>query len=91
MSKKVNWIAGIIGGLLGLMAVLSFIIAVVKGCDEANTDIPKIQVYINDNDSIVNQLQVDVEKLSKLLEKMEKDSIIVTVSKTKRADSDGKK
>lgn len=90
MSKKVNWIAGIIGGLLGLMAILSFILAVVKGCYEPNTDTPKIQVYINDNDSIVNQLQMDVEKLSKLLEKMEADSVVVIVSKTKRTDSEGK-
>ena len=88
MSKKVNWIAGIIGGLLGLMAILSFILAVVKGCYEPNTDTPKIQVYINDNDSIVNQLQMDVEKLSKMLEKMEADSVVVTVSKTKKTDSD---
>lgn len=90
MSKKVNWIAGIIGSLLGLMALLTFILAVVKGCGETNTDIPKIQVYINDNDSIVNQLQMDVENLSKLLEKIETDSVVVTVSKTKRADRDGK-
>lgn len=90
MSKNVNWMAGIIGMLLGLTALLFFIIAVVKGCGESNTGSPKIQVYINDNDSIVNQLQMDVEKLSKLLEKMETDSVVVTVSKTKRADSGGK-
>lgn len=90
MSKKVNWIAGIVGGILGLMALVTFIIAVVKGCGEANTDTPKIQVYINDNDSIVNQLQMDVENLSKLLEKMETDSVVVTVSKTKKVGSDGK-
>lgn len=90
MNKKVNWIAGIIGVLLVLAAVLSFIIAVVKGCDKANTDTPKIQVYINDNDSIVNQLQMDVEKLSKLLDEIETDSVIVTVSKTKKVDGDRK-
>ena len=72
------------------MALVLFIIAVVKGCGEANVDTSKIQVYINDNDSIVNQLQMDVEKLSKLLERMETDSVVVIVNRTKRADSDGK-
>lgn len=84
MSKKINWIAGILGGILTLMAVVTFVIAVFRGCDDVTETTPKIQVYINDNDSIVNQLQTDVNHLTKLIEKMEADSVVVTVSKAKK-------
>ena len=84
MSKKDNWIVGILGGILALIAVVTFVIAVVRGCDDVTNTIPKIQVYINDNDSIVNQLQMDVNNLEKLIEDMEADSVIFTLSRAKK-------
>lgn len=84
MSRKVNLIAGFIGIVLGVIAIVTFISAVVSGFYEKDTTSQKIQVYINDNDSVVNQLQMDLNHLTKLLEKMEKDSVVVTVSKAKR-------
>lgn len=84
MSRKVNLIAGFIGIVLGVIAIVTFISAVVSGFYEKDTTSQKIQVYINDNDSVVNLLQMDVNHLTELLEKMEKDSVVVTVSKAKR-------
>lgn len=84
MSKKINWIAGVIGGILALMAVATFVIAVFRGFDDVTEATPKIHVYINNNDSIVNQLQMDVYHLTKLIEDMETDSVVVTVSKVKK-------
>lgn len=84
MSKKINWIAGVIGGILALMAVATFVIAVFRGFDDVTEATPQIHVYINNNDSIVNQLQMDVYHLTKLIEDMETDSVVVTVSKVKK-------
>lgn len=44
----------------------------------------EIQVYINENDSIVNQLQKDVIQLTKLLKDVQNDSMIVSVERVKQ-------
>ena len=72
------------GGILGILAIVTFLMAVIKGCGEEKAANPQIQVYINDNDSIVNQLQMDVNHLTELIEQMESDSIVVTVGKSKK-------
>ncbi len=84
MSKKINWISIAVGGILGILAIVTFLMAVIKGCGEEKAANPQIQVYINDNDSIVNQLQMDVNHLTELIEQMESDSIVVTVGKSKK-------
>lgn len=81
MSKKINWISIAVGGILGILAIVTFLMAVIKGCGEEKAANPQIQVYINDNDSIVNQLQMDVNHLTELIEQMDKDSLAVEVKR----------
>ena len=45
---------------------------------------PKVQVYINDNDSIVEQLQLDIKKLTELIVRMETDSFTVEIKRIKK-------
>lgn len=66
--------------ILAIVAVVSFSIAVWVGCSAVKPE-PKIQVYINGNDSIIQGLQTDVKHLSDILNKMQNDSIVVTVSR----------
>lgn len=48
---------------------------------------PKVQVYINDNDSIVEQLQLDIKKLTELIERMETDSFTVEIKRMKKGSN----
>lgn len=45
-----------------------------------------MRVYINENDSLVNQLQKDVTQLTKLLKDMQNDSMVITIDKVKRKE-----
>lgn len=84
MTKTIKIIIAISGITLLLVAIATFGIAVYKGICNEEKQPPSVVVYINENDSIVNQLQMDVKRLSELLEKMESDSIIVSINKVKK-------
>lgn len=47
----------------------------------------KVQVYINDNDSIVEQLKLDIKKLTELIERMETDSFTVEIKRMKKGSN----
>lgn len=81
MTKTIKVIIAITGIVLLLGAIVTFCIAVYKGVCNEEKQPSSVVVYINENDSIVNQLQMDVKRLSELLEKMESDSIIVSINK----------
>lgn len=92
MTKTIKLLFAIIGVLLLLVAITTFGIAVFKGINNEEKQPPSVIVYINENDSIVNQLQMDVQRLSELLEKMESDSIVVSINKvTKNKKIEDKK
>lgn len=92
MTKTIKIIIAISGIALLLVAIVTFGIAAYKGICNEEKQPPSVVVYINENDSIVNQLQMDVKRLSELLEKMESDSIIVSINKvTKNKDIEDKK
>ena len=85
-SKRLKTLAKWGCGILSILGVLFFGIAIFKGestHDKTNA-IQPIQVYINDNDSVIQQLQLDVEHLSSMLENMQNDSLVITVEKVKR-------
>lgn len=66
--------------VLGLIAA-SFFVAAIFTKDkqpETKSDTLQIHVYINDNDSIVNQLQQDVSHLSNLIEGLQSDTLVIT-------------
>lgn len=83
MTKTIKVIIAIMGVSLLLVAIVTFSIAVYKGICNEEKQPPSVVVYINENDSIVSQLQMDVKRLSGLLERMETDSLVITVSKSK--------
>lgn len=80
--KKVAFIAGL---LFAFFAAVFFVAAILKGCDSGDAKIQpqpnsqKIQVYINNNDSIVNQLQSDITQLNELISEMREDSIMIVI------------
>lgn len=80
MNRKIKWISFIIGGLLLFMAIASFVIAVGKGFNDPVNESQEIRVIINDNDSIVEQLKNDINHLTRQIEQMESDSIVVTIN-----------
>lgn len=84
MSKIVKIWFCIVSGVLLTIAVMSFTAACVRGCSHMTVEHPKVQVYINDNDSIVEQLQLDIKKLTELIERMETDSFTVEIKRIKK-------
>lgn len=82
--KKVAFISALI---LMFFAAVFFLAAILKGCDSADNKVQsqqnsqKIQVYINDNDSIVNQLQSDIIQLNELISEMREDSIMIVIKR----------
>lgn len=83
MNKTVKiWFCVVCGVLLSV-TVTSFVAACVKGCCQVAVEHPKVQVYINDNDSIVDQLQLDIKKLVELIERMESDPFAVEIRRLK--------
>ena len=69
------------------IAVMSFSAACMRGCSHMTVEHPKVQVYINDNDSIVEQLQLDIKKLTELIERMETDSFTVEIKRMKKGSN----
>lgn len=66
--------------VLGLIATSFFVAAIFSKnkLPETKSDTLQIHVYINDNDSIVNQLQQDVSHLSNLIEGFQSDTLVIT-------------
>ena len=87
MSKTVKIWFCIVSGVLLAIAVTSFVAACVRGCGQVTVEHSKVQVYVNDNDSIIGQLQLDIKKLTELIERMEKDSIAVEVKRLKKGNN----
>ena len=79
MGKTVKFWFCIVSGFLAVVAVIMFAIAILKGCQHQEVDRHPIHVYINNNDSIVNKLQMDVERLTKMIERMDSDSVVVEI------------
>ena len=69
--------------LLGIFSAFLFVKAVFLGrkIDDSSEKDTQIHVFINQNDSIVNKLQEEVEHLSSLIEKMQTDTIIIEMRK----------
>ena len=82
--KKVAFISALI---LMFIAVVFFVAVILKECDSADNKVQsqqnsqKIRVYINDNDSIVNQLQSDIIQLNELISEMREDSIMTVIKR----------
>lgn len=81
MSKTVKICFYIVCGVLLAIAVTSFVAAFVRGCSQVTVEHSKVQVYINDNDSIMEQLQLDIKHLTELIERMDMDSLAVEVKR----------
>lgn len=66
--------------VLGLIAASFFVAAIFarNKLPETKSDTLQIHVFINDNDSIVNQLQQDVSHLSNLIEGFQSDTLVIT-------------
>ena len=79
MKKKGKNIAIIVGIILIIGALVSFGIAIGVGCNTKRMD-NKVQVYVNDNDTVIEQLQSDVKHLTEILNKVQNDSIVVTIN-----------
>ena len=69
--------------VLGIFSACLFVMAVFPGreVDASSGQDTQIHVFINQNDSIVNKLQEDVEHLSSLIEKMQTDTVIIEMRK----------
>ena len=74
----------IVGIILLLLAIVFFCIAIGKGFSHEESPSPSVVVLINENDSIIDKLQMDVNRLTNLIEKMESDSITICVNKVPR-------
>lgn len=82
MSKTIKIIFSILSGILIFLAVIAFVAAFVVGCQPHETELPKVQIYINDNDSIINQLQRDITKLTRAVERMETGYVTIEIKKS---------
>lgn len=87
MSKTVKIWFCIVSGVLLTIAVMSFTAACMRGCSQMTVEHTKVQVYINDNDSIVEQLKLDIKKLTELIERMETDSFTVEIKRMKKGSN----
>lgn len=69
--------------VLGVFSAFLFVKAVFLGpkFDESARQDTQIHIIINQNDSVVNKLQEDVESLSILIEKMQTDTLIIEMRK----------
>ena len=81
MSRPIKLAIAIVGGVLLLFALAFFCIAIWKGFSHEENPSPLVVVFINENDNIVNELQMDVKRLTNLIEEMESDSITICVNK----------
>lgn len=90
MKKSAKVIIFFVGTFLVVLAVVMFIMAIVKGISHDEKQPPSVVVYLNENDSVVNQLMMDVKRLSDLLEKMESDSITVSINKVSKQETSKK-
>ena len=79
MNKTVRVSAIVLGAILIFAALVSLGVAIGVGCISKRTD-SKLQVYINENDSVIEQLQTDVNHLTEILGKMQNDSVVVTIN-----------
>lgn len=65
---------------MALLFVFFFAAAMFSGNKHSVEDKDPIQlhIYINENDTVVHQLQLDVSHLSKLLEDLQSDTVAIT-------------
>ncbi|WP_308285170.1 hypothetical protein [Prevotella sp.] len=84
--KELTNLLKILCAILIMLAILFISVAIYKGCQEVPQNNTKMQVYINENDSLVNQLQKDVTQLTKLLKDMQNDSMVITIDNVKRKE-----
>ena len=87
MSKTVKKWFCVVSGVLLAIAVMFFVAACVRGCSQVTVEHSKVQVFINDNDSIVEQLQIDIKKLTELIERLETDSLAVEIKRLKKGNN----
>lgn len=66
--------------VLGLLAAICFVAAIFSKdkLHETKSDAVQVHVFINDNDSIINQLQRDVSHISNLIERLQSDTLVIT-------------
>ena len=84
MSRPIKLTITIVGFILLLLALAFFCLAIGKGFSHEEKPSPSVVVFINENDSIVNELQMDVKHLSDLIEEIESDSITININKVPR-------
>ncbi|MBR3758219.1 MAG: hypothetical protein IKK62_07330 [Bacteroidaceae bacterium] len=84
MSRPIKLTIAIVGGILLLLSLGLFCIAIGKGFSHEEKLSPSVVVFFNENDSIVNELQMDVKRLTDLIEEMKSDSITICVNKVPR-------
>lgn len=66
-----------------MLGVTFYIIGIVKGFSSVESQPTKVQVYVNDNDSVVEQLQKDVTNLTKIVEKIDTGSVVMEVKRVR--------
>lgn len=87
MNKTVKIWFIIVAVILLTIVVATFIAACVRGCSQVPGEQQKMQIYINDNDSIVERLQLDVQRLTEHIDRMETDSFAVEIKRLKKSNA----
>lgn len=83
MNSKIRDATITFCGLPLVLGVFFFVVAIYRGC-QPSKEKTEVHVFINESGSFVNQLQTDVNHLTKLIESIQKDSVVVTVDRGKR-------
>lgn len=65
--------------VLCLVALAFFVVAVFSNGNKIapHQEDVKVQIYLNDNDSIIDQLQQNVSRLTKIVESFQEDTLII--------------
>lgn len=85
-KNKFKGMAQCVCGILVVLALLFFGGAIGKGfChEEPSNQVYSVRVYVNDIDSIIEQLQNEVELLTTMIHDMQQDSLVISVSRIKK-------
>ena len=77
MNKGDKIVFLLLSGILALVAVCLFCKAIICEPQPDSTQEIQVHVFINQNDSIVNYLQKDVEHLTSIIEEMQADTLVI--------------
>ena len=69
---------------LALIALCLFVKAIFMGKQPSmeQTETVEVKVFLNENDSIINQLQKDVSSLTRIIQALQSDTLVVSRAHT---------